>query len=42
MQRTSDFRLVCTSTIAVEDAIKAGRFRSEELIIPYTTQVLCI
>lgn len=29
VQRTSDFRLVCTSTIAVEDAIKAGKFRSD-------------
>jgi DNA-binding NtrC family response regulator len=28
-QRTSDFRLLCTSSTSVEDEVKAGRFRSD-------------
>lgn len=29
MQRTSDFRLICTSTASIEDEVKAARFRSD-------------
>ena len=28
-QRTSDFRLICTSSTSVEDEVKTGRFRSD-------------
>ena len=28
-QRASDFRLICTSSMSIEDEVKAGRFRSD-------------